>query len=278
MNLIAQHEQPTGAGPIAQRSAMTMGPPQQTLGRPKVAQDVDVLGPLLRRKYVVILFAIIGTGVGYLAYQQAEPLYQCEARLMVWSQAPPTMVGEETFKQKISMEKYAGLFGSQAVLGRAIEDADLHKTDALALSGGRAVNVLQKSLMIYADDKGTDTLNISLVGPNAEELPGILNNVFDAFVKEIDENTKAAGDESVELITKLQRRMLDEKDLAEKRYLELLNSMGVTSRDEQGEVTNPHVEKLNQLRLLDQWYQTELRNILARLELLKKAQEAGDFK
>ena len=163
-------------------------------------------------------------------------------------------------------------------MGRAIEDADLHKTDTLALSGVRAVNVLQKSLMIYADDKGTDTLNISLVGPNAEELPGILNNVFNAFVKEIDENTKAAGDESVELITKLQRRMLDEKDIAEKRHLELLNSMGVTSRDEQGEVTNPHVEKLNQLRLLDQGYHTELRNILARLELLKKAQAAGDFK
>ncbi|MCP4098456.1 MAG: hypothetical protein GY748_19690, partial [Planctomycetaceae bacterium] len=279
MNLIAQPEQPTGTGPIAQRSAMRMGPPQQSLGQHGGGtQNFDILGPLLRRKYVVILFAIIGTGIGYLAFQQAEPLYQSRARLMIWSQAPPTMVGEEAFKQTISMEKYAGLFGSQAVLGRAIEDADLQKTDALALSGGRAVNVLQNSLNIYADEKGTDTLNISLVGPNAAELPGILNNVFDAFVKEIDENTKAAGDESVELITKLQRRMLDEKDLAEKRYLELLNSMGVTSRDAQGEVTNPHVDKLNQLRLLDQGYQTELRNILARLELLKKAQAAGDFK
>ncbi|MCP4952889.1 MAG: hypothetical protein GY922_13695, partial [Proteobacteria bacterium] len=207
MNLIAQTEQPTGAGPIAQRSAMRMGPPQQSPGQLFTggAQNFDILGPLLRRKYVVILFAIIGTGIGYLAFQQAQPLYQSSARLMIWSQAPPTMVGEETFKQTISMEKYAGLFGSQAVLGRAIEDADLHKTDALALSGRLAVNLLQESLMIEADEEGTDTLNISLIGPNAEELPGILNNVFNAFVKEIDENTKAAGDESVELITKLQR-------------------------------------------------------------------------
>ena len=68
------------------------------------AQNVDIIGPLLRRKYVVILFAIIGTGVGYLAFQQAEPVYESEARLMIWSQAPPTIVGEETFKQTISME------------------------------------------------------------------------------------------------------------------------------------------------------------------------------
>lgn len=277
MNLIAQPEQSSAPGPLAARSNMQMGASNPINGNSAV-QNVDIIGPLLRRKYVVILFAIIGTGIGYLAFQQAEPLYQSSARLMIWSQAPPTIVGEETFKQTISMEKYAQLFGSQAVLGRAIEDADLQKTDALALSGSAAVNVLQNSLRIYADEKGTDTLNVSMVGPNADELPGILNNVFDAFVKEIDENTKAAGDESVELITKLQRRMLDEKDVAEKRYLELLNSLGPTNRDAQGEVANPFVDELEELRRLDMGYQTELRNVLTRLELLKKAQAEGNFK
>ena len=97
MNLIAQPEQPSSQGPLAQRAGMRMAPSNPSFVHSSNAQNVDIIGPLLRRKYVVVLFAIIGTGIGYLAFQQAEPLYQSRARLMIWSQAPPTMVGEETF-------------------------------------------------------------------------------------------------------------------------------------------------------------------------------------
>ncbi len=278
MNLIAQPDRPEASNAPLTRDFGGLPPAAVSMASsPRQAQNADLLGPLVRRKYVVVLFAIIGAALGYLSFQRAEPLFRSQARLMIWAQAPPSQLGEDAFAEKISLAKFENLLGSQLVLGRAIEDANLQNTETLAMSGNGAINKLGKMIGISSDKKAADdTINLSIVGPAREELPNILNNVIDAFVKEIEGNTKEAGDESLQLIRKLEQRLLDEKQIKEVRHLELLKKLGVTERDINGDVINPKANRLTLLQEELAKLESDLLGVNARMAAIKLAQEQED--
>ena len=241
------------------------------------APQQDLLAPLMRRKYVIVLFAIVGASLGYLAFQNATPMYQSTTRLMIWAQSPPIALGEESIPQQISLAKYENLLGSRVVLGRAVEDANLQSTETVAVGGNAAVDKLRSLIAISssADDRNTDdSIALTMRGPAPEELPGIIKNITDSFIKEIEGNTKEAGSESLELIKKLEQRLLDEKQVKEKRYLELLREMGVVERDESGAVVNPLASQLSEEE--GRLFQAEnsLRDISNRITQLKIAMES----
>ncbi|MEQ1829958.1 MAG: Wzz/FepE/Etk N-terminal domain-containing protein, partial [Pirellula sp.] len=70
---------------------------------------VDFYGAIWRRKFVVILLALFGAGIGYLLYARATPSYASTLRLMVWVQSPPTIVNGEMIAQTVSMSKQQNL-------------------------------------------------------------------------------------------------------------------------------------------------------------------------
>ena len=285
MNLMTQQESSAakfGSSSVVRgglvNSPQRMSPANNLSGGP-ASNSLDLVGPLVRRKYVVVLFALIGAGLGYLAFQRAEPLYQSTARLMIWAQAPPRELGEESFTQKISLSKFENLLSSRVVLSRAIDDANLANTETLAMSGSGGVEKLSRMLQVFSDSKNSDdTLTLSIIGPAESELPRILDSVAGAFVKEIEGNTKEVGDESLALIRKLEQRLLDEKQVKEKRHLELLKKIGVTQRDANGDVVNPQAQRLNLLQeeLLAQ--EAKLQDVVSRLNAFEKALASGDPK
>ena len=279
MNIIAPKEQLPSNVELHGRKPVEHFGFNQISRRDVPNQPTDLLGPLVRRKYVIILFSLFGLALGYLAYQQATPIYQSTSRLMIWSQAPPIALGEDPLSQQISLAKYENLLGSRVVLGRAIEDADLQNTETIAMAGTEAVSKLQSILAISssAGDRNTDdSITMSVRGPSADELPGILSNITTSFIKEIEGNTKEAGSDSLELIKKLEQRLLDEKEIKEKRHLELLKKIGLVERDENGDVINPFTSQLQMVE--DEMLASvqSLRDIESRLALLQLAVESGN--
>ncbi|MCA9060380.1 MAG: hypothetical protein KDA85_17845, partial [Planctomycetaceae bacterium] len=45
------------------------------------AGSLDIFGFLRRRKAFIILFGMLGTGIGFLLLQRAEPLYEATAQV-----------------------------------------------------------------------------------------------------------------------------------------------------------------------------------------------------
>ena len=267
MNLVPQNPRPVGASNGLRANAPNGFPNR---GGAKPAASVDLLGPLLRRKYIVILLALIGAGVGWFVFERTPATFQSSARLMIWSQAPPRLSNEDQRRlvPQISIEKYMNLLGSQLVLDQAISKGELSMTSALATSDS-PLQSLREILTIK--DESAESLLVSVEGPDREELPKILNEVYTAFTSIIEADQKQDGQESIELIDALQRRLQDEKDVAERRYLELLNQLGVAKRDSNGSIVNPHAAQMNRLEEQIQSEQAELDDVVSRINALNTA-------
>lgn len=98
---------------------------REMLGDESEPPAIDFLGPILRRKSIIVLFCLVGAGIGYLLYKQEKPTYQSALRLMVWTQAPPSIVKGDLMVQGVSLAKQTNLIKSQLVLASAIERGNL---------------------------------------------------------------------------------------------------------------------------------------------------------
>lgn len=230
-------------------------------------QGFDLIGPILRRKYIVILFAILGGIAGLVYYLLAPPEFASAARIMIWSQAPPNIVDGETVTPSVPIIKHVNLIRSQLVLAQAIQEGQLEKMDAL-VGEDPPLEILQENFVVKNEDEFDDTLVLTVRGPDPDELPAILNEIVKAFTSTLSENTRNFGEESIELIKKLQVRMIDDKDAAEKRYIQMLKNLGVTKQDEQGNVENPFADRLDSLYELRDEQQLTLRDVIERIAQL----------
>ena len=273
MNLVPQNPRPVGAS-NGLRANAPKGFPNR--GGAKQAPSVDLLGPLLRRKYIVILLALVGAGVGWFVFERTPATFQSTARLMIWSQAPPRLSNDDQRRlvPRISIEKYMNLLGSQLVLERAISKGELSMTSALATNSS-PLQSLREALTI--EDESAESLLVSVEGPDREELPKILNEVYAAFTQIIEEDQKQDGQESIDVIEALQERLQGEKNESEKRYLELLAQLGVAIRDQAGTIVNPFAGPMNRLEEQIQTERTKLDDVVSRITALNAALESGNI-
>src|SRR5579862_4481954 len=80
-----------------------------------------LLHSIVRRKWLVVLFATIGGGLGYLNYQREPPVYQSDARILVIKEQAP-----EGFQKILSSGAYDDGLATQMLLIRSpliIQDA-----------------------------------------------------------------------------------------------------------------------------------------------------------
>ena len=89
-------------------------------------------------------------------------------------------------------------------------------------------------LSVSSLSRNDDTLIIRCEGPDPEDLPIIVNQVVHAYQEIITEDSETIGKDSIELIEKLQQQLVQDKDSLEERYLELIESRGLTSAANSG--------------------------------------------
>ena len=208
---------------------------------------IDLYGAILRRKFLVLVFAVVGAGLGYLFFTRETPIYSSALKLMIWVQAPPSMVNGDTVVQTVSLPKQQNLLASELVLSGAIRKGQLDK--AGVLSGG-ALNVpmLKGMIKVAPVDKGnSDALMLSIQGPVAADLPIILEYIVSAYTSILEDDTAIAGKESVSLVEKLQTRLLEDQKTDQANYQALLRKLNLTTSDERGVWVNPNARTLSRL-------------------------------
>lgn len=253
----------------------------QGLGSPP---GFDLWGAMLRRKFVVLLLGLIGAAGGYLYYTKTPEVYRSALKLQITSQAPPRIVEGETVMVQNSNGRHQNLLTSQLVLRNAVDqfresrkaNGQPVEVNGLMADPASALGQLMGRFRVQPVDKSDETLILSLTGPNAQELPEILNEVVKAFTAVISEDNKAVGEEAISLIEKLLQQSMKEKEDAEEKYLTLIKQVGVEPTGSEKDVVNPHAANLSALMIDQKTTQEELRNVMDRLAMGAQALEAKD--
>lgn len=225
----------------------------------------DYVGAVVRRKWLIILPTILGVLLGFLYFSQQSPVYASSLKLMIWTQAPPSLVNGETVVQKVSLGKHQNLLASQVVLAKAIREGNLGATETFK-ANPQPLGALQKILSVSPIPESDETLVLSLRGPDPAELPLILEHIATAYQSILSEDTESIGRESTQLIEKLQSRIDRERNTAEGRYLELIRKLNISPNATSGQFTNPFAERVVQIQVRINEQELALRETTSRLQ------------
>ena len=238
----------------------------------------DIWGPLQRRKYLIALIAMVGAGLGYVYYLNSPKTYSSSTRLMITTQAPPTLMDGNIRFNKESLDKHASLVSSELVLDAASRKG---KFENLPIFKDSPYPVAQMRSMIRVVPETKETLSIVCTGTNPDDLPVVLGQIVSSYQEIIREDSQAFGQKTVELIQKLANRLTDEKNDANDERSDLWSELGIEQVDNDGYAVNPYNRPLAQLQQQVDELELQLSDIVDRSELLDKNlspdEETGDI-
>ena len=209
---------------------------------------LDLVGAVLRRKYIIILACIVGAVIGYLGYSKEVPQYSSWSKLMIWEQAPPSVVDGEWIQRRVSVTKHQNLLGSELVLSSAIQNGELQNLETFRGKVSPVASLKQMLSISSIALNDDDTILLTCTGPVADDLPTILNQIVKSYQLILAEDSKSAGQESIALVEKLQEKLLQEKKDAEERYLELSKILGPVASNSTEKISNPHLIEMQRLQ------------------------------
>lgn len=226
------------------RSGRTIETPIASIGDPTQQQEEDRLyGALLRRKWLLVLFALLGIGVGALLYKRQVPIYESSLKLMIWNQAPPRLVESDAFLQPSTTGKHEHLIVSGAVLEKACDEGKLETFKSLE-GATDPIRRLKSIVRVTQIRDAVDTLELSATGAYRNELPEILAEVVNAYTAILEEDTETLSRDMANLMEALQENIEESKGAAEAEYFELFESLEIRGSKEGEEVRNPFREKV----------------------------------
>ncbi len=127
---------------------------------------VDFLGPMMRRKSIILLMCMIASALGYVLYRRESPTYQSALRLMIWAQAAPSVIHGESYAPSVSLPKQQLLISSELVLSKAVVEGKLTELESFR-GNPFPVGQLKGMLGIKAVTGGSsDTLELTCRGGN----------------------------------------------------------------------------------------------------------------
>lgn len=251
----------------------------QSVGGPGQATGFDILGPLQRRKYLVALFCLIGAGLGYLHYLNTPKVYSSATRLLISTQAPPSLVDGDLNFSKVSLPKHASMISSELVLAEAAKNGKFDELKSFNDTSFPVAALKGGMLSVFPESKNNETLIITCQGTEADELPSILNQVTIAYKEIVADDDQNIGQETIDLIQKLASKVSGEKDDAEQTRLRLWKQLGIQSTDANGNVINPYNKRLYDLQAQGIDLNQKLRETQERAKLLASSlqpdQETG---
>lgn len=211
---------------------------------------VDIYGAVWRRKSVIILMSLLGAGIASVLFTQATPVYASVLRLMLFVQAPPSVINGDVIPQQVALEKQRVLLLGQTVLADAMKKGQLDKLESFRGSDS-PLSSLRGMLKVspVGKDLTSDSLEIQCEGVNKEDLQGILNQVVQSYIFAIGDDSSKTGRESMQLIERLQQSLVEEQKRDQTQYYTLLKELNLTAENDKGRWTNPYIAELEKLRI-----------------------------
>lgn len=254
-------------------------------------QGFDFVRVLWRWKWLPILGAVIGAGVGYMFFTKAPERYQSFALVQVVSSvAPSTGMNYELYDpDKVAVYRSktdeARVIKSHKVLSNAIEAGNLTK-----LFPGKTENEIifglmdpKKGVDVSPAEKSertiTDQLKISYIAGDPDTAMAVVNAIVLGYQKFLDEEYKFVDDEVIKLFNEVKKK-LDQDLVAHKngydKFLVDIKQQGVLFN-----VTEP-VNHFFEAAMRNQQQLTakrlEANQIKSILDTVETAMKSGDFR
>jgi len=228
---------------------------------------VDLVGPILRRKFLIALLMIVGGVIAFLAYLNATPIYESTARLMITTEAPPTVDMNMNAMQKVSIAKHQRLLTSQLVLSEAMQSGNFGKMEMFKDSEDVMLSLIEDVLQVeYSKKEDDSTLTVLAQGVTETELQLVLNSVITAYMNEIAKDSKTSGEESLKLVTQLRDQLDAEKKTAEEGYMAIWKKLNLPNVEQSGTPVNPYLEEMDLVKSDRNETLKELREVSGRVD------------
>ena len=241
------------------------GGPSGGAGAPSGPGLFDVLR---RRKWLILFFAAVGAGVGYLAFSKQEPEYYSFAKVSILSTTLPTEDGDARGRETTASTRAQEMVGSR-VLGLAVRQHDLGAVPGLGGGGGPLGRIAQRLKVEPA--QGADAIELHYYGKTPEEPPAVLGAVLESYEDWLSEGEKSSSGRIVEFMTQARTELAQEIEQLRREYRELRISSPL--RIEQGGAVNRHTGMMAELDASRAAIDIDLERLRGRLEAIERQRE-----
>ncbi|MEM7474601.1 MAG: polysaccharide biosynthesis tyrosine autokinase [Planctomycetota bacterium] len=191
---------------------------------------LDIIQVLWRWKWLPILGAIIGSGLGYLYFTKQPELFRAEALVQVAKSLPSTSRVEIYDPNEIIGTKNRAdesmIIRSEIVLEKAVASGrltDLGNFQGLTVDEVVGILVGTKDLVVEpaAKDASTTLIHISYVCHDRELAADVVNAIVEGYGEYLSEEYQSIGNEVYEVLTDAQKKLEKEYEDLNQKMLEL---------------------------------------------------------
>lgn len=259
---------------------------QTRLIDPQVATDsqqgFDILKVLWRWKWLPILGALLGTGVGYLYFSKQPAQYKAAALVQVVDTMPPTTrinAYDRDDRAKVSRVDESMVIRSQRVLRLAVENGRLTEQPGFkGMTADQIVGMLIQSedLVVEppAKDANTTLIEISYICTDADLAGAVVNAIVDGYGDYLNAEYKNIGDEIYEVIHEAEKHLTESYTELKAQTVEFKKSApNVIFTGDQ--VTDPYSESLIETNAQLTKLKIARKELVGTLQHVQAAMDAG---
>ncbi|MFO0944508.1 MAG: polysaccharide biosynthesis tyrosine autokinase [Planctomycetota bacterium] len=250
-------------------------------------QGFDFVGLLKRRKWWIVVGAILGLSGGYAYYNLASPIYESFAQLIIVQRQAeiPTDAksrntrGAETTVTGEMLATQMELVGSVSTLDAAIKKHNLN--DLASLKDLDALTTIYENLKISMGGRGSEdaaVINLSFRSKDPRDSQQIVSAIIDAYQDDLGSSFKKEGAEFMKLITSARddigKRLQTLNDAYSKQVTESTNLF--TRRDKTGFVGTASESRVMALETAIGELESKRLLLEARKSTLEQAVENGE--
>lgn len=237
----------------------------------KLADDstpgLDLVGFIRRRKSFVILFGLLGTGVGYMMLNREVPQYRAEAMVQViHRQSDPRlrdMMAEKDLTDAVFVLK------SPRTLSAAYKNHGLSSKSTLSGMPEEEAMATMAG-MLSARSLSPSVISISVTGTNPEDIRDIANAASEEYVLAQKENYKDASEELKLILSRARDEFLEMLRNAEQEYAQFRETSNLSTDGD-----NPYRIRARSAEAKVAEYELQKAELQAELEQLRDALAKG---
>ena len=191
--LAAYQQQQAGMlGPVLPASAMAAGE----------TPEPSLLKAVMRHFWLVVLFALIGTGAGYVFIRSVTPLYTSEAKIYIEPSGPKGINdGLGSSQRSNYLYTQAELIMSTPILQLAADRPEMKGLKSFGGQPALAVPYMRKHLLAEVGRKD-DIISVFAESPYADEAPIIVNAVVQAYTDQQSQEKRTSVTSVIEQMEK----------------------------------------------------------------------------
>lgn len=240
------------------------------------SHGVDLWGVVMRRKWFLLLFTLLGAGLGYLHFLRQPAIFQSDAQVLVTNELRrnlPIEGIETTQGYEDNLFTQVILVRSPKVIEKAVHDHKLEELKSLQSSPDPAGTISSGLSAMPAAEGNSDVLLLSYRGTDPHDCATILSAICASYEAYLAESRHGISDETKQFIQKAKEELATKLNEKEAQYRRFRDQTDLLLKN--GEGINIHYERLTQLEGARSEILIEKTETQAELEAIEAALAQG---